>query len=141
MMGQEGSVSKTAKGEFTVSLKPLDFGNADASAKLGRMSIDKRISGDLVATTQGQMITAMGEMPGSAAYSAVERVTGTLAGRTGSFALQHTGVMDRGVPSLSIAVVPDSGTDELAGISGDFKIIIEDGKHLYEFAYTFAPGE
>lgn len=134
-------MSKIAKGEFTVSLKPLEFEGADAVAKLGRMGIDKQIIGDLVATTQGQMITAMGETQGSGVYTAVERVAGTLEGRQGSFALYHVGTMVRGVPGLSVKVVPDSGTGELAGISGDFKIVIEDGKHLYEFAYLLPSGE
>ena len=134
-------MSKIAKGEFTVSLKPLEFEGADAVAKLGRMGIDKQIIGDLVATTQGQMITAMGETQGSGVYTAVEHVAGTLEGRQGSFALYHVGTMVRGVPGLSVKVVPDSGTGELAGISGDFKIVIEDGKHLYEFAYSLPSGE
>lgn len=133
-------MSRIAKGEFTVSLEPLELEGADAAARLGRMGIDKRIAGDLVATTRGQMITAMGEVQGSAAYAAVERVSGTLAGREGSFALYHLGVMDRGAPSLSVKVVPDSGTGGLAGIAGDFRIVIENGKHLYEFTYSL-PGD
>lgn len=138
---QEARVSKVAKGEFTVAMKPLEFEGVDASAKLGRMSLDKRISGDLVATAQGQMLTATTEVPGSAVYVAVERVTGTLDGRQGSFALHHRGVMDRGRPSLSVAVVPDSGTGELAGIAGDFRILLEGGRHAYEFEYTLPEAE
>ena len=122
-------------------MKPLEFEGVDASAKLGRMSLDKRISGDLVATSQGQMLTAVTEVPGSAVYVAVERVTGTLDGRQGSFALYHRGVMDRGRPSLSVAVVPDSGTGELAGIAGDFRILFEGGRHAYEFEYTLPEAE
>lgn len=133
---QEHRMQKLAKGEFTVSLQPLAFENANAASKLGRMSIDKQITGDLVATTQGQMLSAMTETKGSAGYVAIEIVTGTLDGRHGSFALQHSGLMDRGQPSLSIVVVPDSGTGELAGIAGDFKIIMEGGKHAYEFSYS-----
>ncbi|KAF1710024.1 hypothetical protein CSC70_10160 [Pseudoxanthomonas kalamensis DSM 18571] len=134
-------MSKLAKGEFTVSLQPLEFEGVDEAARLGRMSIDKRIIGDLVATTQGQMLTAMGGEKGSAVYVAVERVTGTLEGRSGSFALYHTGVMDRGAQSLSVKVVPDSGDGGLTGIAGDFRIIIESGKHFYEFSYTLPQGE
>lgn len=134
-------MSKVAKGGFTVSLKPLEFEGADAAAKLGRMSIDKQIAGDLVATTRGQMVTAMGEAQGSGVYAAVERVTGTLDGRQGSFALYHVGTMVRGEPGLAVKVVPDSGTDGLVGIAGDFKIVIEGGKHLYEFAYSLPDGE
>lgn len=137
---QEAKVSrKIAKGEFTVALKPLDFEGVDAAAKLGRMSIDKRITGDLVATTQGQMLTAVTDVQGSAVYVAVERVTGTLDGRQGSFVLHHRGVMDRGRANLSVSVAPDSGTGELAGIAGDFRIAIEGGKHRYEFEYSL-PG-
>lgn len=136
---REARMSKLAKGEFTVALEPLALEGVDAGDKRGRMSIDKQITGDLVATTRGQMLTAMTEVQGSAVYVAVERVTGTLDGRTGSFVLHHRGVMDRGAQSLSVAVVPDSGTGELVGISGDFRIIFEGGKHLYEFAWSL-PG-
>ena len=138
---QEAKVSRVAKGEFTVALKPLEFEGIDAAAKLGRMGIDKRITGDLVATTQGQMLTATTDVQGSAVYVAVERVTGTLDGRQGSFVLHHRGVMDRGQPNLSVAVVPDSGTGELAGIAGDFRIILEGGRHAYEFEYTLPEAE
>ena len=140
-VAQEAKLSRIAKGEFTVTLKPLEFEGVDAAAKLGRMSIDKRIAGDLVATTQGQMLTTTTDVQGSAVYVAVERVTGTLDGRQGSFALHHRGVMDRGQASLSVSVVPDSGTGELAGIAGDFRIILEGGRHVYEFDYTLPEAE
>ena len=84
----------------------------------------------------GQMLTGMTDVKGSAGYVAIEKVSGTLKGRTGTFILQHTGTMNRGVPQLIITVVPDSGTGQLAGITGDFKIIIAEGKHSYEFEYT-----
>ena len=127
-----------AKGTFTVKLAALAFeGQADAS-KLGRMSIDKQLAGDLVATTQGQMLSAMTATRGSAGYVALERVDGTLHGRRGSFVLQHTGTMTRGTPALSVSVVPDSGSGELTGLSGDFNIIVADGKHSYEFNYSLA---
>lgn len=132
-------MSQVAKGTFEVKLQVQPLENIDAAAKLGRMSIDKTIAGDLVATTVGQMLTAMTETKGSAAYVAVERVTGTLHGRKGSFSLQHTGSMNRGTPSLAVVVVPDSGTGELLGLEGEFKIIIEGGKHSYEFSYRL-PG-
>ncbi len=128
-------MSYTARGEFVVSLKPLTFEGIDAESKLGRMSIDKEITGDLVATTMGQMLTAMTSTDGSAGYVAVEFVTGVLHGKRGSFVLQHTGSMHRGAASLSVTVVPDSGTGELAGLEGEFNINIVDGKHFYEFAY------
>ena len=132
-------MNRIAKGSFSVALQPLIFEGADAESRLGRRSIDKQISGDLVATTQGQMLSAMTGTQGSAGYVAIERVTGVLDGKRGAFVLQHTGLMNRGIPSLSVVVVPDSGTDELAGLSGEFKIDIVDGKHLYEFTYRFAP--
>ena len=99
------------------------------------MSIDKEIRGDLAATTQGQMLTGMTETSGSAVYVAVERVVGTLHGKRGSFLLHHRGIMDRGAPSLQVAVVPDSGADELLGITGEFTIVNENGQHRYEFHY------
>lgn len=124
-----------AKGEFIVKLLPLAVEGQPEGSKLGRMSIDKTITGDLIAVTSGQMLSAMTDVKGSAGYVAIERVEGALGGKTGSFVLQHTGTMNRGTPSLSVTVVPDSGTGELLGLSGDFKIIIADGKHNYEFAY------
>lgn len=126
---------QTAKGTFEVNLQPLSFEGAEPEAKLARMSIAKQISGDLVATTQGQMLSAMTDVKGSAGYVAIERVTGTLNGKKGSFVLQHNGLMNRGAPSLTVVVVPDSGTEGLAGLEGEFKIIIEGGKHNYEFNY------
>ena len=89
-----------------------------------------------MATGQGEMLTALTKTPGSAGYVAIERVSGTLHGRTGSFVFQHTGTMDRGGQRLSITVVPDSGTGELAGLSGTFTLDIVDAKHLYVFEYA-----
>jgi hypothetical protein len=125
-----------AKGEFVVNLQPLTFEGQAAGSKLGRMSIDKTVAGDLVATTKGQMLSAMTEVKGSAGYVALEQVEGVLNGRRGSFVLQHSGTMAQGTPSLSVTVVPDSGTGELVGLAGTFNIIIADGKHSYEFDYT-----
>ena len=99
------------------------------------MAIDKEISGDLAASTTGQMLTAMTSTDGSAGYVAIERVAGVLNGRRGTFVLQHTGTMNRGAPSLVVTVVPDSGTEELVGLEGEFEINIEAGKHYYEFTY------
>jgi hypothetical protein len=129
-------VQRIAKGEFSVKLQALTFEGQLDGSKLGRMSIDKEITGDLIATTKGQMLSAFTEVKGSAGYVAIEKVDGALAGKKGTFVLQHTGTMNRGAPSLSVTVVPDSGTGELVGLSGDFKIIIESGKHSYEFRYT-----
>lgn len=75
-------------------------------------------------------------MQGSAGYVAIERVTGTLRGRSGSFVFQHAGTMDRGAQRLAITVVPDSGSGELRGLAGAFEIQIEAGTHRYAFRYT-----
>lgn len=125
-----------ATGTFKVKLLPLAFEGQPEGAKLGRMSIDKEIAGDLVATTKGQMLSAFGDVKGSAGYVAIEHVEGALQGRQGSFILQHTGTMDRGTPQLLVTVVPDSGTGALVGLAGEFKIIVTEGAHRYEFSYT-----
>jgi hypothetical protein len=107
---------------------------------IGRMSLDKQFHGDLEGTSKGQMLTAMTDVKGSAGYVAMERVTATLhtprGPRTGTFALQHTGIMNRGTPQLTITVVPDSGTGQLAGLTGNLTINIADGQHSYDFDYT-----
>jgi hypothetical protein len=131
---QKGPAMNHASGTFEVKLAPQTDDKSDAS--LGRMTIDKQFHGDLEGTSKGQMLTGMTEVKGSAGYVAIEKVNGTLKGRTGTFILQHTGSMNRGVPQLTIAVVPDSGTGQLAGIAGNFTIKIADGKHSYEFEYT-----
>ena len=129
-------MSAVAKGTFTVDMKPQSEPNTSDGVSLGRMSLSKRFEGDLVATGQGEMLTALTQTQGSAGYVAIERVSGTLHGRSGSFVFQHTGTMDRGAQRLSITVVPDSGTGELAGLSGTFTLDIVDGKHLYDFEYA-----
>ncbi|HEX5634209.1 MAG TPA: DUF3224 domain-containing protein, partial [Gemmatimonadales bacterium] len=96
----------------------------------------KRYHGDIDAVGAGGMLAAMTATRGSAVYVAVERVTGTLEGRAGSFVIHHRGTMDRGAQALEISVVPDSGTGRLTGIAGAMRIIIEEGKHSYEFDYT-----
>jgi|Laugresu1bdmlbdd_1035124.scaffolds.fasta_scaffold35629_2 hypothetical protein len=129
-----------ATGRFDVRLAPTGNDSTPEGPNLGRMSIDKTFQGDLDGVSKGEMITAAGiTVKDSAAYSAVERVTGTLHGKKGSFALQHTGVMDRGQPSLAITVVPDSGTAALAGLTGTMDIIIEGKEHKYVFEYSL-PG-
>ena len=129
-------MSTIAKGSFTVEMQPQADLGAEGGVSLARMSLDKRFEGDLVAVGKGEMLTALTAVKGSAGYVAIERVTGTLQGRSGSFTFQHSGTMDHGAQQLSITVVPDSGTDGLAGISGRFKINIVEGKHLYEFEYA-----
>ena len=102
------------------------------------MSIDKQFRGDLEATSQGEMLSAGTDIQGSAGYVAIERVTGTLNGRSGGFVLQHNATMTRGAPYLNIVVVPDSGTEDLVGLSGTMQIIIDKGKHSYEFQYSIS---
>jgi Protein of unknown function (DUF3224) len=126
-----------ATGPFDVKLAPQPFEGEEAGSTLARMTIDKRYHGDLEATGTGQMLTAGTAVKGSAAYVAVEIVRGTLHGRQGTFELHHTGIMDRGTPRLTIAVVPDSGTGELAGLAGTMGIRIEaGGAHFYDFEYS-----
>lgn len=126
-----------ASGTFDVKLNPQSPEPGVGDPSVGRMAIDKQFHGDLEAVSKGQMLAAGTDVPGSAGYVAIERVSGTLHSRRGSFALQHSGTMNRGAPQLSITVVPDSGTDELAGLSGQMSIKIADGKHYYEFEYTW----
>jgi hypothetical protein len=126
------TMSAIATGSFEVTLAPQPTG---AGPGVARMSIDKQFHADLEATSKGEMLSAMGAVDGSAGYVAIEKVTGTLHGRRGSFVLQHSGTMDRGAPSLSVTVVPDSGTDELVGLTGRMDIIIGGGKHSYRFDY------
>jgi len=132
---KEAPVTNHATGPFEVKVTPQDDKSGDSA--LGRMTLDKQYHGDLEAAGKGQMLTAGTDVKGSGGYVAIERVTGTLRGRTGSFVLQHSGTMTQGVPQLTITVVPDSGTGQLAGIAGKMNIIIAaDGKHSYDFEYT-----
>jgi hypothetical protein len=124
--------SMHAAGPFEVKLAPQDDKLNDG---VSRMLLEKQFHGDLEATSKGQML-ATGTAKSSGVYVAIETVTGTLQGKTGSFALYHTGVMAKGAPTLSVNVVPDSGTGQLQGISGKMTIIIADGKHSYDFEYT-----
>ena len=125
-------------GAFDVKTIPQKADNKEAEeAKLGRMSLDKQFHGELEAISKGEMIYAGTETEGSAVYVALEKVTGSLGGKKGSFVLYHTGLMNRGVSSLNISVLPDSGTGELVGLTGKMNIKIEEGgKHFYEFSYT-----
>lgn len=126
----------TAKGSFDVKVAPVATTEHPGGTTLGRFSLDKTFHGDLEATSSGEMLTAGTAVAGSAGYVAIERVEGTLGGRKGSFVLQHSGSMAHGSQSLSIAVVPDSGTGELAGISGTLAIEIEGKAHFYRFEYS-----
>jgi hypothetical protein len=134
---QKGTAMAThASGTFEVKLVPQPPEDKAEGSTLARMSIDKQFHGDLEATSKGQMLTAGTDVKGSAGYVAIERITGTLHGSTGSFVLQHSGTLTRGAPQQSIIVVPDSGTGQLAGLTGKMTINIADGKHSYEFEYT-----
>jgi len=125
-----------ATGTFDVKVTPQTPEEKVGDPTVGRMSLDKQFHGDLEASSKGQMLSVVTETPGSAGYVAMERVVGTLHGRTGSFALQHNGTMTRGAPQLVVRVVPDSGTGQLLGLVGTMTIKIVEGKHLYEFDYT-----
>jgi len=124
-----------AKGTFAVRMAPQDDGDSGAGVTMGRMSLDKDFTGDLTGTGKGEMLTAMSPAKGSAAYVAIERVIGTVHGRSGSFALVHRGLMDKGAQDLSIVIVPDSGTDALTGITGKFMIDVREGSHFYTLEY------
>jgi Protein of unknown function (DUF3224) len=125
-----------ANGTFTVQMTPHDDTREADGVSLGRLALNKIFAGDLVGTGQGQMLTAMTAVKGSAGYVAIERVTGTLHGLAGSFAMQHSGTMDQGAPQLSITLVPDSGTGQLLGIRGVFRLRVEAGQHHYALEYT-----
>lgn len=124
-----------AAGAFDVTVTPQPAEACVGDESIGRMALSKRFHGDLQATALGQMLATRTPTPGSAAYVALDRVTGSLHGRSGSFSLQHSGTMDRGAPTLDIMIVPDSGTAELSGISGRLRIRIEEGLHFYELDY------
>jgi len=134
---QKGAtVTYRASGAFDVKVSPAAPEDKAEGTTLGRMTIDKHFHGDLEATSKGEMLYAGTSVKGSGGYVAIERVTGILQGRTGTFVLQHIGTMTRGVPEMSVSVVPDSGTGQLTGLAGKMTINIADGKHSYEFDYT-----
>jgi Protein of unknown function (DUF3224) len=130
------ALSKHAEGTFEVKLTPQPAEDQVGDPTVGRLALHKQFHGDLEATSKGQMLAVGTEVKGSAGYVAMERVNGTLHGRQGTFALQHSGTMTRGTPQLSVTVVPDSGTGELVGLAGAMEIKIADGKHMYDFQYT-----
>ena len=133
-------MSQRAAGAFDVKVTPQKPDTQVArAANLGRLTIDKRFHGDLEGISKGEMLATQTEVPGSAGYVAMERVTGSLKGRSGSFVLQHSATMTRGTPKAAISVVPDSGTGELHGISGTMTITVgADGSHAYEFDYNIS---
>ncbi len=133
----KSSMTMHASGTFEVKMTPQS--NDDKGAVVGRYLLDKQFHGDLEGTSKGEMLAVGTAVEGSAGYVAMEQVTATLNGRKGSFALQHTGTMTRGAPQLAITVVPDSGTDQLVGLTGKMDIKITGGKHFYSFDYNIAP--
>ena len=126
-----------AQGEFEVTRIPQEELEIGAGASVGHSRFEKRFHGPLDARSVVHMLAVMTDTPGSGAYVAIERIEGTLDGRGGSFFAQHSGVMDRGAPSLALTVVPDSGTGDLAGLQGRMTIEIRDGRHYYGFDYDF----
>lgn len=131
-------MSTRIRGVFDVEMIPQPADEAAAGRYIGRMRLDKRYHGELDAASQGQMLAFRSSVAGSAGYVAMERVEGRLAGRRGSFVLQHNAVMNRGAPTLALQVVPDSGDEELIGLSGRMVIDIVDGQHYYDFDYSLA---
>ncbi len=129
---ESGNVMHSVTGSFEVKITP-----AEDETSVGRMILDKSYSGALSGTAKGQMLSHRTEVQGSAAYVALEHFEGELAGEKGSFSLVHKGLMDKGVSSLEVNIVADSGTEELKGISGNMEIKIEDGKHFYVLNYQF----
>ncbi len=126
-------MTQDARGSFTVDIRPLLPAPADG---IQRLSINKTIEGDLNGTTRGEMYTGGDPKKGMAGYVAIEVFQGTLAGKSGSFALQHFATMDADGPHMQVIVVPGSGSGDLAGISGTLKIKIEAGRHDYELSYS-----
>jgi hypothetical protein len=133
-------MSTKAVGTFEVKIAPLAAYNTAPGTTAGRMSIDKQFHGDLEAVSVGEMLTGGDYKKGGAGYVAIESVTGSLNGKKGGFMLQHTGTVNNGEQSLTVTVIPGTGTGELTGISGTMRIIIDKGKHSYEFDYALPSG-
>lgn len=134
IQAQEPAMTHHAQGTFDVKVAPI--GSEPEWGGFGRLSIDKRFHGDLDGTSRGQMMAEGNPASGFGGYVALERVTATLNGRKGSFVLQHSGTMAGGKAEMVVTVVPGSGTDDLKGLAGVFRILIEGGKHSYAFDYT-----
>ncbi|MEZ6092772.1 MAG: DUF3224 domain-containing protein [Pirellulaceae bacterium] len=127
----EHTEMKTIQGEFDVNIVPVEGDDPT----MGQMKLDKQYHGALDAKGVGTMLTGMTAVQGSAAYVAIERVDGTLEGKKGTFLIHHRGIMTRGEPTLEVLIVPDSGTEELSGITGSMTIDIRNDKHFYELNY------
>ena len=133
---KETPMPHRATGTFEVKIVPLDPAFKSEANSIGRFSLDKQFHGALEANSKGEMLSGMGTIKGSGGYVAIERITGTLDGRTGTFILQHNGTMQAGVFHLNVIVIPDSATNQLSGLQGSMDIIIKDGKHSYDFTYS-----
>lgn len=129
-------MSVIAKGSFSVEIKPQSKAVAMDGVSLGRMSLTKEFTGDIVGKSTGQMLTALTPTKGSAGYVAIERVSATVHGKRGGFVLQHSGIMNEGRQTLSISVVPGSGTGALTGIEGILKLEVAEGEHYYQLEYS-----
>jgi hypothetical protein len=124
-------------GSFDVALEPMEtYADGVEGSNLGRMSINKTFHGQLSAESKGEMLNVMSTVKGSAGYVAIEQVIGSISEKTGTFVLQHYGLMSAGNNKLILEVVPDSGTGELVGLTGQMEIRIENGQHFYDFEYT-----
>jgi hypothetical protein len=133
-------MKEQARGTFEVKVTSLPADEKVAGLVVGRNGIAKQFTGDFEGTSKGEMMSTGTAVEGSAGYVAIERVEGALKGRTGSFVLLHQGTMKRGGDfKLTVVVVPDSGTGQLTDLAGTMTIIIEGGKHRYEFDYTLPP--
>jgi hypothetical protein len=130
-------MDQQVKGEFEVRRGTEPACDMGEGVQAGHFRFDKRFRGDLDATSVVHMLAVMTEVQGSAGYVAIERISGTLHRRQGAFFVVHNGVMDRGTPSLTLTIVPDSGTGELVGLSGRMAIDIVDGRHYYTLDYAF----
>lgn len=128
-------MTQHASGSFDITMIPASPPDYAGRTAIGRMQLDKQYSGDLEATGKGQMLTAVTDTQGSAAYVAIERISGTLKGKKGSFVIQHAGTMSSGAQHLTVTVVADSGTEELVGITGTLALKMVERKHVYELDY------
>jgi Protein of unknown function (DUF3224) len=137
---KDAVMTNHARGTFDVKVVP-QAPDDPAGGPFSRLFLDKQFHGDLDGVSKGQMLGAGTAVEGSAGYVALELFSGTLNGRRGSFILQHNGTMTKGLPTMIVTVVPDSGTDQLTGIAGKMTIIIADGKHSYEFEHTLGGGQ
>ncbi|NHZ66399.1 DUF3224 domain-containing protein [Massilia genomosp. 1] len=133
---QASPVIARASGPFEITIIPAGVPEKEGRTVTARMALEKRYTGALAASGKGAMLTAVSDTRGSAAYVAIERVSGTLAGRKGGFVLQHAGTMRAGTSQATITIVPDSGTEELSGISGAMTLTVVDGKHFYALDYA-----